>query len=178
MQDAALVALDESVALAKRLRDPEALDQARVERREERDAAGLPADEDDRLAPPPRPIVSEQIAWSLAWFPPDQRASAVERWPGLADDFADPVAYARHMENRLATLQHATGRRPTLARSTSPSWRRGRRPKAWRPTAAWRAAGLLRDSPPQAAPRRGRPVATTRAGAGPDASTSAAAELR
>jgi hypothetical protein len=115
LQDASLAALDEAVALARVRADQESLDRARIERRAEREHVGLPADADDRLAPAPRPIVSGPLEWALAWFPPDQREAALERWPTLADDFADPAAYSRRLEGHLQTLLQQTGHRPSVA---------------------------------------------------------------
>jgi hypothetical protein len=53
--------------------------------------------------------------WALAWFPPAQRQAALELWPDLADDFADPQAYARRLERQLRDLDRAIERRPALA---------------------------------------------------------------
>ena len=68
-----------------------------------------------RLAPDPQPLGSGPVAWSVAWFPPDQRAAAVARWPGLAEDFADSAAYSRRIERHLRELLAATGHKPTVA---------------------------------------------------------------
>jgi hypothetical protein len=110
-----LVAFDEAVAVAKIAGHQKVLDRARIERRAEREHVGLPADEDDRLAPDPRPLGGGPAAWAVAWFPPDQRAAALERWPTLADDFADPLAYSRRLEGHLRSLLQATRERPRLA---------------------------------------------------------------
>jgi tetratricopeptide (TPR) repeat protein len=115
LQEAALAAFDEAVAVAKLRGRRKVVDRARVERRAEREHVGLPTDEDDRLAPAPRPLGRGPTAWALAWFPPDQRAAALERWPTLADDFADPAGYARRLEGNLRSLQQATGERPRVA---------------------------------------------------------------
>lgn len=53
--------------------------------------------------------------WSLAWFPPDQRAAALARWPSLESDFADQTAYAQSLESYLRQLRSETGRRPSVA---------------------------------------------------------------
>lgn len=115
LQDAALAAFDEAVEVAKRVGFVDGLDHARIERRSEREHVGLPLDEDDRLAPPPRPLISEQIAWTLAWFPPDQHAAALARWPSLREDFADLAAYNGRLEDHLRQLHRETGRRPSIA---------------------------------------------------------------
>jgi len=116
LQDAALAAFDEAVEVARRLDLASELDRARIERRAEREHAGLPLDEDDRLAPPPRPLIDEQIAWTLAWFPPDQHAAVRDRWPSLwEDDLADPTVYNRRLEGHLRQLHRQTGRRPSIA---------------------------------------------------------------
>lgn len=112
---AALAAFDEAVEVARRLDLASELDRARIERRAEREDAGLPLDEDDRLAPPPRPLIDEQIAWTLAWFPPDQHAAALARWPSLGEDLADPTVYNRRLEGHLRQLHRETGRRPSIA---------------------------------------------------------------
>ncbi len=65
LQDAALAAFDEAVEVAKRLGLAGELDRARIQRRAEREHVGLPLDEDDRLASPPRPLFEERIAWTL-----------------------------------------------------------------------------------------------------------------
>lgn len=114
-QDAALEAFDDALATAKRRGFSKDIDRARVERRAEREHVGLELDEDDRLAPAPRPPRSGPIAWAVAWFPPDQRTAALERWPDLAEDLTDPARYARRIEEQLRTLSSALGNRPTLA---------------------------------------------------------------
>jgi tetratricopeptide (TPR) repeat protein len=114
-QDAALEAFDDALAAAKRRGISEDVDRARVERRAEREHLGLALDEDDRLAPAPRPPRSGPIAWALAWFPPDQHAAALERWPDLADDLTDPVCYSRRIEEQLRRLHAALGQRPAVA---------------------------------------------------------------
>jgi hypothetical protein len=114
-QDAALDAFDDALAVAKRRGYRKEVDRARVERRAEREHVGLELDEDDRLAPAPRPPQGGPIAWSVAWFPPDQRQAALERWPDLAEDLADPERYARYIERRLRDLHGALGHRPAVA---------------------------------------------------------------
>ena len=115
LQDAALDALDEAVEVAKRLGLAAELDRARIERRAEREHVGLPLDEDDLLVQPPRPLLDEQIAWTLAWFGPDQHAAALARWPSLGEDLADPTAYNARFEGHLRELHSETGRRPSIA---------------------------------------------------------------
>jgi hypothetical protein len=115
LQDAALAAFDEAVEVAKRLGLAGELERARIERRAEREDVGLPLDEDDRLAPTPRPLIDERIAWTLAWFPPDQHAAALARWPSLGEDLADPTAYNGRLEDHLHQLHRETGRRPSIA---------------------------------------------------------------
>jgi tetratricopeptide (TPR) repeat protein len=113
-QDAALEALDDALAAAKRRGFSKEIDRARVERRAEREHVGLELDEDDRLAPAPRPQRSGSTAWAVAWFPPDQHAIALEHWPDLAEDLTDPVRYSRRIEEQLRTLHAALGHRPTV----------------------------------------------------------------
>jgi tetratricopeptide (TPR) repeat protein len=114
-QDAALDAFDDALAAAKRSGYRKEIDRARVERRAEREHVGLELDEEDRLAPAPRPPRAGPIAWALAWFPPDQRDAALERWPDLAEDLADTERYARHIERHLRDLHGALGHRPAVA---------------------------------------------------------------
>jgi tetratricopeptide (TPR) repeat protein len=115
LQDAALDAFDDALAAAKRRGFRNQIDHARVERRAEREHAGLELDEDDRLAPVPTPPRGRPVAWALAWFPPDQRAAALEHWPDLADDLADPDRYAVRIETQLRRLHAAFGQRPAVA---------------------------------------------------------------
>jgi tetratricopeptide (TPR) repeat protein len=114
LQDAALAAFDEAVDVAKRFGLAGELDRARIERRAEREHVGLPLDEEDRLAPWPRPLIDEHIAWTLAWFPPDQHAAALARWPSLGEDLADPAVYNGRLEGHLLELHRETGRRPSI----------------------------------------------------------------
>jgi tetratricopeptide (TPR) repeat protein len=115
LQERALDAFDEALAVAKRRGLARVLDRARVERKAEREEVGLPADEDDRLAPLPRPGAPGPVAWTLAWFPPTERPAAVERWPALAADFDHPDGYSRRMEEQLRRLRSALGQRPRVA---------------------------------------------------------------
>jgi hypothetical protein len=115
LQAAALAAFDEAVEVARRHGPQNDLDRARIERRAEREHVGLPADEDDRLAPDPRPLPPGPVAWTVAWFPPGEHAAAVQRWPTLRDDLADPQAYARRIEQNLRELRETTGRAPSVA---------------------------------------------------------------
>jgi tetratricopeptide (TPR) repeat protein len=115
LQDAALDAFDDALAAAKRRGYRKEIDRARVERRAEREHVGLELDEDDRLAPAPRPPRGGPIAWAVAWFPPNQREAALEHWPDLAEDLADPDRYAVHIETQLRNLHTALGYRPAVA---------------------------------------------------------------
>jgi hypothetical protein len=60
-------------------------------------------------------MVTGPIAWTLAWFPPTQRAAAIERWPSLAADFDHPDGYSRRIEDQLHRLRSALGQRPSVA---------------------------------------------------------------
>jgi tetratricopeptide (TPR) repeat protein len=115
LQAAALDAFDDALAAAKRRGYRKEIDRARVERRAEREHVGLELDEDDRLAPAPRPPRGGPIAWAVAWFPPDQRTAALAHWPDLAEDLTDPDRYAGHIETQLRTLHTALGHRPAVA---------------------------------------------------------------
>lgn len=112
----ALAAFDDALAVAKRRGFRREIDRARVERWAEREDAGLEPDEDDRLAPAPRPLArSRPLAWAIAWFPPDQREAALRRWSELAEDLAEPQSYHRHLEARLRTLDRGLGQHPAVA---------------------------------------------------------------
>jgi tetratricopeptide (TPR) repeat protein len=113
--DSALGAFDEALGVAKSAGLARVLDRARIERKAEREEAGLPPDEDDRFAPLPRPMATGPIAWTLAWFPPTERAAAVARWPELAADFEHPGGYSRRIEESLRRLRSALGQRPSVA---------------------------------------------------------------
>lgn len=63
----------------------------------------------------PHPSRSWAVAWSLAWFPPEERAAALERWPTLADDFADGNAYSRRIEGHLRRLQRTLAQAPSVS---------------------------------------------------------------
>jgi tetratricopeptide (TPR) repeat protein len=115
LQAEALVAFDEALAVAKRYGPQKNLDRARIERRAEREHVGLPADEDDRLAPDPRPLPPGPVAWAVAWFPPGQQPAAVHRWPTLGHDLAEPQTYAQGIEQHLRELRDTTGRAPVIA---------------------------------------------------------------
>jgi tetratricopeptide (TPR) repeat protein len=117
LQEAALDAFDDALAAAKRGGYRREIEHARVERRAEREHVGLELDEDDRLAPTPSlmPPRGGPIAWALVWFPPDQREAALEHWPDLAEDLADPDQYPVHIETQLRTLHTALGHRPAVA---------------------------------------------------------------
>lgn len=112
---AALVILDEAVALAVRHGTPGDADHARIERRGLREDLGLAPDTDDQLAPSPRPLFAQQVRWAVAWFPVDQRGPAAERWPDLSDDFSDPVAYNRRIEHELHTIDRETNEHPRIS---------------------------------------------------------------
>lgn len=112
----ALAALDRAVAAARDHGAPKELARALAERREARAELGLPPDEDDRLAP--RPVVEPEApptVWALGWFPREERAAALARWPDLADALGDADAYCRRMEAELRATRAATGRRPAIA---------------------------------------------------------------
>jgi len=116
LQAAALEAFNEALAVAKRRGFQKEIDRARVERWAEREHVGLEPDEDDLLAPEPKPLSqSHAFALAVAWFPPDQRAAALEHWPDLADDFADPARYARRLEGNLRDLARGLGQHPAVA---------------------------------------------------------------
>lgn len=114
---AALEAFDRALAAAKESGDRDAIDWARVERRDCREQLGLPSDDDDlRVRRAPALASSaRQVAVTVGWFPREELAAAVHRWPDLADDLADADAYCRRLDARLHELLGATGRRPWIA---------------------------------------------------------------
>jgi hypothetical protein len=112
----AIEAFDAALAAAKRAADHDWLREMRAERRYAGRELGLEPDEDDRLAAMAEPDGREASAhWSLAWFPRDQIAAALARWPSLTEDLADPDAYCRSIEGKLRATSILTGRRPALA---------------------------------------------------------------
>ncbi|MDY7103733.1 MAG: SEC-C domain-containing protein [Actinomycetota bacterium] len=53
----------------------------------------------------PRRCLSKQPQYGLAWFPAEQWAAALERWPELADDLpTDHREYSRRIESRMKYL--------------------------------------------------------------------------
>jgi tetratricopeptide (TPR) repeat protein len=116
LHDEALQAFDDALVAAKRRGFTEDIKHARVERKAEREHMGLAPDRDDELAPVPEPLDRQpSLACALAWFPPDQRDGALERWPDLAEDFQDPVTYARRLEHLLRDLDRELGQHPAVA---------------------------------------------------------------
>lgn len=114
-KESALAAFDEALAMAKRQGDCALIAQARGERRYCRQELGMEPDEDDAAAPDPLLETDETVQWSVAWFPRDQRDAALDRWPDLAEDLADPDAYCRSIERVLRALDSSAMRRPVVA---------------------------------------------------------------
>jgi tetratricopeptide (TPR) repeat protein len=114
-KESALAAFDEALAMAKRQGDRALIAQARGERRYCRQELGMEPDEDDAAAPDPLLETDETVQWSVGWFPRDQRDAALERWPDLAEDLADPDAYCRSIERVLRALHSSAMRRPVVA---------------------------------------------------------------
>jgi tetratricopeptide (TPR) repeat protein len=111
----ALSALDEALELAKAGSDSALTRRLRAERLECREDQNLLPDEDDRLAACADPDFPDADAYAVAWYPRDQIAAALERWPSLAADLEDPDAYCRIIEARLREVRSATGRVPSVA---------------------------------------------------------------
>jgi tetratricopeptide (TPR) repeat protein len=111
----ALSAFDEALELAKAGSDSALTRRLRAERLECREDQDLPPDEDDRLAAPAEPAFPDAAAYAVAWYPRDQIAAALERWPSLAGDLEDADAYCRIIEARLREVRNATGRVPSVA---------------------------------------------------------------
>jgi len=109
----ALAAFDAALAAAKEGGEPSLIDEARAERRLTREELGLEHDEDDWATGPVRRV--ERTVYAVGWFPRDDRAAALERWPDLAGDLGDPDAYCRSVEERLRDMRLTTGQRPTVA---------------------------------------------------------------
>jgi tetratricopeptide (TPR) repeat protein len=114
-REGALSALEKALELAKETPDEPLIGRLRAERQECRLALGLPPDEEDRLAQDHLFSAQESTSYAIAWFPRDQRAAALERWPDLGDDLEDPDAYCRAIEGRLCEMRAATGRAPSVA---------------------------------------------------------------
>lgn len=111
----ALRAFDEALELAKAGSDPALTRRLRAERLECREDQDLPPDEDDRLAASAEPGFPDADAYAVAWYPRDQIDAALERWPSLVEDLADPDAYCRIIEARLREVRSETGRVPSVA---------------------------------------------------------------
>ena len=112
----AIGAFDAALAGARRVDDQAWLRRIRGERRYARAELELEPDEDDRLSDSGERADSDlAVRWSVAWFPRDEIAGALTRWPSLTDDLNDPDSYCRAIESRLQTIRASTGKRPTVA---------------------------------------------------------------
>ncbi len=117
----ALKAFDEALVLARRVGEAADVAEALAEREDARGELGLPPDEDDLLARQRRRTIpdvrveSEEVRFSYSWFPRDQHAAAIARWPELAGDLSDADDYCREMENRFRMNSAAIGRHPRIA---------------------------------------------------------------
>jgi len=100
-----------SESLNDRLR----VERLRAERQESRQDLGLPPDEPVHTAGIASPRFTEAPSYTVAWFPREEIALALDRWPSLADDLEDPGAYCAIIESRLRDLRAATGRVPSVA---------------------------------------------------------------
>ena len=116
-EPAALAAFDDALALAKSLSDKHAIDRARSERKASREALGLIEDADDLATPRPRIGIGEfeELTFAVGWFPRDQHAAALERWPDLDEDLEDADVYCRRIERHLHELAQTTRRHPFIA---------------------------------------------------------------
>jgi hypothetical protein len=114
---AALAAFDVALATAKELGDAETIKTARAERRFSRETLGLSEDDEDQLAPRPLddPSRREELSFTVAWFPRAERRAALDEWPELEEDLADPDRYCRRIEQHLRELASASGQRPSVA---------------------------------------------------------------
>lgn len=63
-----------------------------------------------------RPAQPRAVVTAVGWFPQDQFAPALERWPELADrwDADDYASYARDIQGHLLDISRAAGRNPQL----------------------------------------------------------------
>ena len=114
--DGALEAFDAALASARRRDDDDWIREVRGERRYARAELGLEPDEEDLLSnssPDERPRAP--VRWSLAWFPREEIAAALARWPSLSDDLHDADAYCRAIEIKLQTIMMGSGARPAVA---------------------------------------------------------------
>jgi hypothetical protein len=83
-----------------------------------RDAADGVEDADARWSAVAQPGErSPEIVTAVGWFPRDQFAQALERWPELAErwDADDYASYVRDMQGHLLDIARAAGRGPQLA---------------------------------------------------------------
>lgn len=114
--DGALEAFDAALASAHGCADDDWVREIRGERRFVRAELGFEPDEEDRLSnPPPEGGPEPPVRWSLAWFPRDEIAAALARWPSLSDDLHDPDTYCRAIEVKLQTINAGSGVRPAVA---------------------------------------------------------------
>jgi SEC-C motif len=51
----------------------------------------------------------------VGWFPREELAAALERWPDLDGELADADGYCRRLDARLRELVGASARRPVIA---------------------------------------------------------------
>ena len=116
-EPAALEAFDQALATANERGDRDAIDRARAERRDCREELGLPSDADDlRARPRPRfAPSSRQVRIAVGWFPREELAAALDRWPEMDGDQADADGYCRRFDARLRELLGVSGRRPLIA---------------------------------------------------------------
>lgn len=70
-------------------------------------------DQPSEPALPANPDVSRRTPIALAWFPRDQWALAVQRWPDLLDDMPlDHLGYSHHIEARFKAFSLHSGGQP------------------------------------------------------------------
>lgn len=113
--DEGLEALDRAVDRARSGgADDEDLAEALVQRMEARREFGREEDDDDRVAATlvvaPGPVLQPAVAW----FPADQIAAALDRWPDLAEELADPAAYNRSIEQDARDVTDEISRKPAI----------------------------------------------------------------
>ena len=174
--EGALRAGEEAFELSQRGDDLGLTKRLWAERREYREALGLPEDRPERFAGVATPAFPDADSYAVAWFPRDEMAAALERWPSLAEDLRDGDDYCRIIEARLREVRAATGHVPSVAPLAVDALvefadEEGLDPETG--LARSRFAGLLgsRDETVPWPPGRG----TSRVGADRAASTSAAA---
>jgi Domain of unknown function (DUF4160) len=175
LQDAALEALDDALAAAKRRGFSKEIERARVERRAEASTSGWNSTR--TIASPPRPDLRGQGRLHGRWrgfrrTSTQSRSSTGPTWPRISPTQCATRGASRSICGPSMPLS-GIGRPSDRSSWTTSS--RGPPRRATTPPAVTPAASTPRSSTGRAGRSHGRPDATTHAGADRDASTSVAA---